>query len=62
LKLKCDAPLSNVCFQFQLAPLQLGAAHRHLPRVARGAPQHQGKAVQVASIKTRVESAYGFSA
>jgi hypothetical protein len=48
----------KLCFQFQRAPLQRGGCGGG----GGGGGVAQGRAVQVDSIKTRVESAYGFSA
>jgi len=48
------------CFQTQLAPLHPGAPGG---RAAHGGGhEYPGRAVQLDSIKARVESAYGFSA
>jgi hypothetical protein len=46
----------QTCFEYQLAPLQQGAG-----RVRELLPGQLGEAVQVDSIKTRVESVPGFS-
>jgi len=59
LKLKCDEPPSNVACNFKLrrytvATFCLLDRSRHRNDI--------GRAVQVDSIKTRVESAYGISA
>jgi hypothetical protein len=66
LKPKCDEPLSKRCFQFECAALHLGAHQESRTRIQdaqlRRADSHRGSAVQVARIKTRVESASGFSA
>jgi len=66
LKLKLDKLLSiltQFCFQIQLALLHRGS-HRIAGRGGArcGLEQRHGRAVQVASIKHRVESAYRFSA
>ena len=58
LKLTVDVLLSNFAFNVNWSRYA-GAAHCGAGR-GRGPPE--GKAVQVASIKTRVESAYGVSA
>ena len=61
LKLKCDKLLSNVAFNFTCAAKagQLAEPHQcHDQQVLqRGRGAHRGEAVQVASLKTRVESA-----
>jgi hypothetical protein len=79
LKLKCDEPLSNFAFNFNLRRFaEAEAAYRHyLARVnhltrtpgsaLEGAElialdERHGRAVQVDSIKIRLESAPGFSA
>jgi hypothetical protein len=54
LKLNYEEMLANFGFKIQLAPLQPGRGP------AGGAAR--GEAVQIASIRTRVESAPGFSA
>jgi hypothetical protein len=72
LKLKCDEPLSNFAFNFNVRRYTSGLfnAGKYHGAATVGdfvyfAPYGQtniGRAVQVDSIKTRVESAYGFSA
>jgi len=61
LKLKYDKLLSNFAFKFQLAPLQHDAVPEWL-RALRLYNYFEVRAVQVDSIKPRVESAYGFTA
>jgi len=59
LKLKCDEPLSNFAFKFNMRPYNLeSAAHVFVPVRYRGF--HRGRAVQAHSIKTRLESTCGF--
>jgi hypothetical protein len=55
LKLKCDEPLSNDAFKLNLR-------RYNVVDYLIGDSPVRGWAVQVDSIKTRVESAYGFSA
>jgi hypothetical protein len=64
LKLKCDEPLSKTAFNFNLRHYTGGASTRTvmLTRVLFGVLPTLGGALQLASIKTRVESVPGFSA
>ena len=69
MKLKCDEPLSNVAFSFNVRRYIEDAVTRFEARATASGPgsvvaylQALGKAAQVGSIKTRVQSAYGFSA
>ena len=56
LKLKYDKLLSSFAFKFNLRRYIVGAL------VGKYGDDLNGRAVQLDSIKTRVESAYGFSA
>jgi len=55
LKPKFDEPLSSIAFKFNLRRYNQLPQH---PLPSRGLRAHPGSAVQVAGIKTRVESAY----
>jgi hypothetical protein len=60
LKLKCDEPLSKVPFNLNVrryTMVVLSKIVKLFPTITR-----LGRAVQVDSIKTRVESAFGFRA
>jgi hypothetical protein len=55
MNIKCDELLSSFAFNFKLRPYP-GGSEQPVYAAAR-----QGIAVQAVSIKTRVESAYGYS-
>jgi ABC-type Mn2+/Zn2+ transport system ATPase subunit len=63
LKLKCDEPLPNVFFNFNVRRYTMvGANGAGKTTLLKNIVGELGRVVQVDSIKTRVESAYGFSA